>query len=166
MFAVRYADGRSAYIRVDPKVAEHGTRRCSGSRRRGRLPARYRTAPTKAAALLSATDGSRPVRDLAPLCAPWASRIGPEQTEQLCLRELDENAVRLRVKNLETGSDNFGQVDADLKRLAANQHNLLDTVHGTPPSPNKPISSAKSVEKRPALRSKCSVAPSNAPHAP
>ena len=79
---------------------------------------------------LSATEGSRPVRDLAPLCAPWASRIGPEQTEQLCLGELDENAVRLRVKNLETGSDNFGQADADLKRIAANQHNLLDTVHG------------------------------------
>jgi hypothetical protein len=25
MFAVRYADGRSAYIRVDPKLAEFGT---------------------------------------------------------------------------------------------------------------------------------------------
>ncbi len=25
MFAVRYADGRSAYIRVDPKVADYGT---------------------------------------------------------------------------------------------------------------------------------------------
>ena len=25
MFAVRYADGRSAYIRVDPKAAEYGT---------------------------------------------------------------------------------------------------------------------------------------------
>ena len=25
MFAVRYADGRTAYIRVDPKVAEYGT---------------------------------------------------------------------------------------------------------------------------------------------
>jgi len=25
MFAVRYDDGRSAYIRVDPKVAEYGT---------------------------------------------------------------------------------------------------------------------------------------------
>ena len=25
MFEVRYADGRSAYIRVDPKAAEYGT---------------------------------------------------------------------------------------------------------------------------------------------
>ena len=25
MFAVQYADGRSAYIRVDPKAAEYGT---------------------------------------------------------------------------------------------------------------------------------------------
>ncbi len=25
MFAVRYADGRSAYIRVDPKAADYGT---------------------------------------------------------------------------------------------------------------------------------------------
>ncbi len=25
MFAVRYADGRSAYIRVDPKADEHGS---------------------------------------------------------------------------------------------------------------------------------------------
>ncbi len=25
MFAVRYADGRSAYIRIDPKADEHGS---------------------------------------------------------------------------------------------------------------------------------------------